>query len=212
MSLERYLQDVTVPFPPDTARRIRLDLEEHALAHADALREAGHPDPEAAALASLGPVQEVRRALERAHYTRAEEEELQANRFYRKAEPRNVGQLLLETAVLLALPFVAMLLPGWDEGFAWWSYAIYVAGVLSGKAVDWIIPRHFSARSARVVMSLMRGMLGIFVFAALQLIWQGVTPGFWGGLLGVGLGYGIATLFFFRVLWSCLPKALRNAR
>lgn len=88
MSLERYLQDVTAPFPPDTARRIRLDLEEHALAHADALRDAGHPDPEAAALAALGPVREVRRALERAHYTLAQEESLLRLRAFRRAAKR----------------------------------------------------------------------------------------------------------------------------
>lgn len=60
--LNRYLDTVTAPFPPDTARRIRHELEEHALAHADALRAARHPDPEGAAQAALGSASQVQQA------------------------------------------------------------------------------------------------------------------------------------------------------
>ena len=92
--LARWLDTVTAPFPPDTARRIRRELEEHALAHADALRDAGHPDPEGAALAALGSVGQVQHALMETHFTRAEEEEPHANLAYRKAESRELSGLV----------------------------------------------------------------------------------------------------------------------
>lgn len=212
MSLERYLDDVIAPFPPDTARRIRLDLEEHALAHADALRGARHPDPETAALAALGPMREVRRALERAHYTSAEEEALWANRAYRKAEVRSLGRILLETLFGLALPFLAALLPGWDNGFAWWGYAAYATGVLLLAWVEWTIPRRLSPRSVRVMLGLLRGSSALFIIPALYLIWYGESPDLWFTLSSVICGAGIAYFFWIRPLWAYLPKALRNAR
>ncbi|MCP2014328.1 hypothetical protein L1280_001465 [Deinococcus sp. HSC-46F16] len=107
--LSRYLDTVTAPFPPDTARRIRHELEEHALAHADALRAAGHPDPEGAAQAALGSASQVQQAPMGAHFTRLEEEELWANRAYRKADPREWGGLVFDAVIGLALPFMSLL-------------------------------------------------------------------------------------------------------
>lgn len=100
--LGRWLDTVTAPFPPDTARRIRRELEEHALAHADALRGAGHPDPEGAALGSATGVQH---ALMQTHFTRAEEQNLLKLRAYRSSSRRPTsGSLLLGFVCSLLMP------------------------------------------------------------------------------------------------------------
>ncbi|MFD1731677.1 hypothetical protein ACFSC4_12345 [Deinococcus malanensis] len=139
MSLEKYLQDVTCRFPPDTAERIRRDLEEHALAHIQELKEAGHPDPEGTALAALGSVSEVYRALEQQHYTLLQETELEAIRAYRNVKVQSLAQILLGFPLWLALPFLNVLLDP-EETFFWGWYAAYVLGLLPILALEWWIP------------------------------------------------------------------------
>lgn len=212
MTLSRWLDTVTAPFPPDTARRIRRELEEHALAHADALREAGHPDPEGAALTALGSVGQVQHALMQTHFTRAEEEALWANRAYRRAEPRRLGRIVLETLFGLALPFLATLLPGWDNGFAWWGYSVYVTVCLLLAGAEWTIPRRWSSRSARLVLGLFRAGSGLAVMLALYAIWYAGTPHLWFAWNSVALGWGFVATVLLRPLWPHLPKALRGAR
>ena len=68
--LAAYLDEVTAPFPEDSAARIRADLTGHVL-------EAVAPgEPDAAAIreavAALGPAAEVRAALEGQFFTRAD--------------------------------------------------------------------------------------------------------------------------------------------
>lgn len=209
MTLTRYLGAVTAPFPPDTARRIRRELEEHALAHADALREAGHPDPEGAALTALGSVGQVQHALMQTHFTRLEEEELHSNRAYQKADSRGLGGLVLDALVGLSLPFVSLLV-GW--GFSWALYGVYVAGVVVLGTLEWAIPRRWPARSARVVMALLRAFRSLFVMLSLYAIWLSTDSSFWAAVVGVAVGAGTVHLGSLRPIWRYLPKALRGAR
>lgn len=207
--LSRYLDTVTAPFPPDTARRIRRELEEHALAHADALREAGHPDPEGAALTALGSATEVQHALMQTHFTRAEEEALWANRAYRRAEPREPGGLVFDAVIGLALPFISLLV-GW--GFSWVAYGVYVAGILVLGMLEGAIPRRWPARSARTLLVLLRAGRGIFAMLGLYTIWLSESSAFGAAILGIALGAVIGLLTWLRPLWPYLPKALRGAR
>lgn len=65
--LAAYLDEVTAPFPEDSAARIRADLTGHVL---DAAAPGGAGMQEA--LAALGPAAEVRAALEGQFFTRAD--------------------------------------------------------------------------------------------------------------------------------------------
>ncbi|MDR6219747.1 hypothetical protein [Deinococcus soli (ex Cha et al. 2016)] len=66
-NLAAYLDEVTAPFPEDSAARIRADLTAHVL---DAAAPGGAGMQEA--LAALGPAAEVRAALEGQFFTRAD--------------------------------------------------------------------------------------------------------------------------------------------
>lgn len=210
--LARWLDTVTAPFPPDTARRIRRELEDHALAHADALREAGHPDPEGAALAALGSATQVQHALMQAHFTRAEEDELHANHLYRKAGGWSLIRTLTETVFLLVLPFLARLLPGWDHDLVAWAYVVYVLWALLSTALRWSLVRRFPERSARVLLSVWSFVFSVGLILTLQLVWHGSTSEFLFVASGTLLGAGVVQMSMGWSLWKHLPKALRGAR
>lgn len=210
MTLEAYLRDVTARFPPDTAERIRQDLEEHALAHMDELQKAGHPDPEGAALAALGSVSEVYRALEQQHYTLLEETELLSNSAYQVVRFQSLVQILLYLPMWLAFPFLNLLLDP-NETFSWGGYAAYILGVLLFLALDWWIPRSFACRSARVLLGLLRSLWVPHMLIAMQLVWLDVGEDLWAGVVGTLVGLGVVQLYYVRSLWGYASKALRNA-
>lgn len=210
--LARWLDTVTAPFPPDTARRIRRELEEHALAHADALREAGHPDPEGAALTALGSAAQVQHALMEAHFTRTEEEELWANHLYRKAGGWSPTRTLTETVFLLALPFLTRLLPGWDNDFLGWGYAAFALWVVLLPVLRWAVVCRFPERSARVLLTLWGFVFSTGLMVMLNLIWYGATSEFLFAVSGLLLGAGVVYASAGWSLRKHLPKALRGAR
>lgn len=108
----------------------------------------------------------------------------------------------------LALPFMSLLV-GW--GFSWVAYGIYVAGVLVLGTLEWAIPRRWPARSARVVLVVLRSARSLFVMLSLYAIWLSQDSSFGAAILGVAVGAGIVHLILLRPLWSHLPKALRGA-
>lgn len=212
--LGRWLDTVTAPFPPDTARRIRRELEEHAFTHADTLREAGHSDPEGAALAALGSAAQVQHALMGAHFTRAEEEELLRVGAYRSSSRLPApGTLLLGLLCSLLMPGWIFLQSGdsrpeaWGLALAWWS--AYLLPLL----ISWRVARTFPARSAGVVGAWLSDLFwpvtgflmlfpGVFLHGPGYVVWP---------LLVSGLLLAALVTVHGRV-WALLPKALRGAR
>ncbi|PTA68646.1 hypothetical protein [Deinococcus arcticus] len=207
--LTEYLDAVTAPFPADTAARLRAELGGHALAAAEALADQGHPDPLGAALADLGWVREVRRALERQHYTQAEDETLLACRFWRRAEPSSPVSLGLGVATLLGAPLALLWL---ERPVAWGVYGALCALILTVAVLERWLPRRFPARSARVLRALVR--LGfvpavLIGFQALSLSGQDTL---WAVLLGTGVGFWLTARREWQTLWPLRRKALAGAR
>jgi len=126
MTLDLWLSAATQGLPPEVVHRVRAEYTAH-------VAESGLPEAEA--VAALGQPKTVRRALEREHFTRAEEDALWASRAYRTAEVRSVPRLLLELPFALALGFLVPLLRGWDGTFAWTSYGAYARGCCASR--DW---------------------------------------------------------------------------
>ena len=211
ITLARWLDDVSRPFPYDTARRIRRELEDHALAHVEALREAGHPDPEGAALAALGSPYQVQRELRQEYFTRWEEDQLWSLKVYRRAEPPSVRRWGLDMASGLALPPLLGFLFPVAFGFHWGGYPFYVLVVLLVSGLDRWIPRHFPPRSARVVLVLKQSVSYFVILLYFQTVWPWEQAD-WMTVTATLIGAGIATLFQLRPLWSVVPKALRGAR
>lgn len=214
MTLDRYLDAVTAPFPPDTARRIRLDLEEHALAHADALRQAGHPEPEQAAVEALGPASEVQRALARQHFTRAEEKRLLQLHAFRTAVKRDsVGRLV-------AGVLVGLLMPAWlltrADGYVletWLLAALWLLMHLGLSWLSWRASWKCPPRSAGVLRACLTDLF--WPLAAFLMLLPGVVvhgPGFGVWSLSAALLVLAGLIVMHSDIWRLLPKALRGAR
>lgn len=214
MTLSRWLDTVTAPFPPDTARRIRRELEEHALAYADALRNTGHPDPEGAALAALGSANQVQRALMRTHFTRAEERELLRVGAYRSASRRpSPGTLWLGLLCSLLMPGWILLQSGDFQSEAWVLAGLWWSAFLVPLLTSWRVSRTFPARSAGVVGAWLSDLF--WPTAAFLMLLPGVIihgPGYvvWPLLVSGLLLTGLVTVH--GRMWALLPKALRRAR
>ncbi|WP_104989686.1 hypothetical protein [Deinococcus sp. NW-56] len=212
--LSRYVDTVTAPFPPDTARRIRHELEEHALAHADALRAAGHPDPEGAAQAALGSASQVQQALMETHFTRAEEDRLLQLTIFRTAMRRDsMGQLV-------ASALVGLLMPGWlltqADGYvleSWLLAALWLLMHLGLLWLSWRASWRCPPRSAGVVRACLTDLfwpLAAFLMLLPGVRVHGLGFGVWPLLAVVLVLIGIMAMH--GELWRLLPKALRNAR
>lgn len=208
-ALDRWLDDVSLAFPADTARRIRADLEEHALALMERAREEEHPDAEAAALATLGDAGEVRRSLEASHFTWAEDWELEGNRLYGRHKPQRPRDLLVGLIVMLGAPFLGFLLPV-ASGFGTVGYGFYAAGSLLLVALTWSVQRQFPARSARVLRPFLGQVTALYATLALLLLWHGGRMDLLAWVGGL-LGFAVASVHLLLPLWPHLPKALRRA-
>lgn len=214
MTLTRYLDAVTAPFPPDTAHRIRRELEEHALAHADALRGAGHPDPEGAALAALGSVGQVQRELMRQHFTRSEEDRLLGLKVFRTAMRRDsVGQLL-------AGALVGLLMPSWlltqADGYVletWLLAALWLLAHLGLLWLSWRASWRCPPRSAGVLRACLADLF--WPLAAFLMLLPGAVvhgPGFGVWPLSAAVLVLAGVMAAHGEIWRHLPKALRGAR
>lgn len=214
MTLDRYLDTVTAPFPPDSACRIRRELEDHALAHADALREAGHSDPEGAALAALGSATQVQHALMRTHFTREEEQGLLQIKAFRSSLRRPTPRTLwLGLLGSLLMPGWILLQSGDSRPAAWGLALLWWSAYLVPLLIGWRVGHTFPARSAGVVGAWLGGLFwpvagflmvlpGVILHGPGYLVWPTLVSGLL--LTGVVMVHGR--------LWALLPKALRGAR
>ncbi|WP_221091125.1 hypothetical protein [Deinococcus aquaedulcis] len=206
--LTDYLAAVTAPFPADTAARLRGELQAHVLEAAEALADQGDPTPTETALRDLGSVREGRRALERQHYTGAEEEVLLACRFAH-LKRTSAFSLALGAAIILAWPLLLLWL---ERPITWGLYGALGAVVLASAILERWVPRRFPACSARVLLGLLRLCMVPAVIGAFQVLALNGEATRWAGLLGAGVGFWLVARHDWRTLWSLLPKALSGAR
>ncbi|WP_027459621.1 hypothetical protein [Deinococcus murrayi] len=209
-TFDAWLEAVVAPFPDDTAERLRAELSAHHAEALAALREAGHPDPEGAALAGLGPVPEVREALKHAYFTRLEDEALRSAPLWPVADPESPRRAALGTVLALALPPVAGML-GWLS-FGWAAYSVYAVGLLLLGTLSRWVPRRVAPRSGRVLHRALKSLWHVLGAASLSPVWFGADPQGWVVVAGITAGVALAEAAALRPLWPYLPKALRGAR
>ncbi|PNY82013.1 hypothetical protein [Deinococcus koreensis] len=207
--LADWLEQVTGPFPEETATRLRQELGAHAEATADALRQQGEPEPMTAALRQMGPASELRRSLETVHFTRSDLQALWALRGFQVMSPVGVTLSGLGLALLPFLPFFHG-----GRTFQWAAYALYLMVVLVLSVAELRLPRRLHDQSRRVLLTLARLMTGGWVLVMLTFVWlpadsTSVTAEAAAKLCGWAIGVSFLRPW---ALLRLLPKALGNAR
>lgn len=229
LQLQTWLQEVTAPFPDDTARRLQQELAAH---HAEAvtdLTRLGVEFPQAAALRELGDPAALRAELARTNYTlgdlawlggdrRMAEAQRQVLRLHQRSATTAV-QILWDMGKMAGMILLLLGVPGtWagvlaDLGIGLptppgWFQLVPLMLVLGVDLVAQIIIRRFSAHSAAVLWRLWHHLCGALGFLAFLIV---VAP-FPETVLVVG---GLTLLWLIlrrpQEALSLLPKALRNA-
>jgi len=171
-ALVAYLDEVTAPFPEDSAARIRADLTGHVLEAVAArdgleLREA---------LAALGPAAEVRAALEAQFFTRADVAWLERDGQMRRLLTDGVkasGPLWREALGMLGgVGLLTWLICGWpgipaligSRSFTWAVPALLLLELALLEGVQQMILRQ-PARSAAVLRRMYGTLLAPLGFA-----------------------------------------------
>lgn len=226
--LQTWLQEVTAPFPEDTARRLQEELASHHAEAVMALSHLGVQLPQDVALRELGDPGELRAELARTHYTLGELAWLGGDRRLAEAEckvlrlqqhpPMTGGQLVWEVAKqfgILLLLFGAAgtwtgLVPalGLSAPPSWFQMAP-LALVLCMDPIARRAIQRFAPRSAAVLWRLWDHLHGALNFLAFSAI---VAP-----LPGTVLLVGSVTVVWLvlrrpQEALGLLPKALRNAQ
>ncbi|GHG31445.1 hypothetical protein CBQ26_19195 [Deinococcus indicus] len=172
--LAAYLDEVTAPFPEDSAARIRADLTGHVL---EAVAP-GEPDAAAIreALAALGPAAEVRAALEGQFFTRADVAWLERDGQVRRLLTDGVkasGPLWRATlGILGGVGLLTWLICGWpgipaligSRSFTWAVPALLALELVLLESVRRLILRQ-PARSAAVLHRMYGTLLAPLGFA-----------------------------------------------
>jgi hypothetical protein len=209
--LQRWLNEVTAPFPYATAQRLRRELEAHAEETAHSLRAGGHPAPDVATLQALGPAHKVRRQLEQTHFTLAELEWLRQDGPTRRAlEEGTSSHGWRRVFVLLACAFVVLLplLHWWVNGVfsappsvLWWAF--YAATACAER----LMIRNYSRVAAAILWRVL-GMLSVpLVLTLYQPFMPDAAPN-WMAILGSCF---VLWPLRPRAAFALLPKALRKA-
>ncbi|PTA68645.1 hypothetical protein [Deinococcus arcticus] len=222
-TFESWLEEVTAPFPADTAWRLRAEFRGHHEQAVDALTRLGDPAPAQTALRELGEPATVIAALEHTHFTRADlawmERDAELKRLLADPERRPQGPVRWRDWAQLPV-WVAIgtyLICGWpghpsplmpEFPFAPLVPALLTLSTAINLTGHWLISQR-PARSAAVLARCWAAINHPFNGALLLLFMFGLYE--WVLALWLIL-LGLTVLRRPREALSLLPKAWRSAQ